>query len=33
VGEQIPIAAFAAVAEILIYIYRANRPPRQGSPR
>ena len=27
VGEQIPIAAFAAVAEILMYIYRANRPP------
>ena len=24
VGEQIPIAAFAAVAEILFYIYRAN---------
>ncbi len=31
VGEQIPIAAFAAVAEILMYIYRANRlPPRTG---
>ncbi|MGH7124679.1 MAG: EscU/YscU/HrcU family type III secretion system export apparatus switch protein [Stellaceae bacterium] len=29
VGNQIPIAAFAAVAEILVYIYRANRtqPP------
>lgn len=24
VGQQIPIAAFAAVAEILFYIYRAN---------
>ncbi len=24
VGEQIPVAAFAAVAEILFYIYRAN---------
>jgi flagellar biosynthesis protein len=29
VGEQIPIAAFAAVAEILLYIYRANRPPQR----
>jgi len=25
IGNQIPIAAFAAVAEILVYIYRANR--------
>jgi flagellar biosynthesis protein len=25
IGEQIPVAAFAAVAEILVYIYRANR--------
>jgi flagellar biosynthesis protein len=25
VGDEIPVAAFAAVAEILIYIYRANR--------
>lgn len=24
VGQQIPVAAFAAVAEILFYIYRAN---------
>lgn len=24
VGQQIPIAAFAAVAEILFYLYRAN---------
>jgi len=24
VGQQIPLAAFAAVAEILFYIYRAN---------
>jgi flagellar biosynthesis protein len=24
VGQQIPIAAFAAVAEVLFYIYRAN---------
>jgi len=31
VGEQIPIAAFAAVAEILMYIYRANKQsPRPG---
>jgi flagellar biosynthesis protein len=28
VGDEIPVAAFAAVAEILIYIYRANG----GSP-
>lgn len=27
VGQQIPIAAFAAVAEILFYIYRANERP------
>jgi flagellar biosynthesis protein len=25
IGDVIPVAAFAAVAEILIYIYRANR--------
>ena len=32
IGEQIPVAAFAAVAEILVYIYRANRrPPNQGA--
>ena len=24
IGEQVPLAAFAAVAEILFYIYRAN---------
>ena len=30
IGNQIPIAAFAAVAEILVYIYRANR--NQPSP-
>lgn len=24
IGQQIPIAAFAAVAEILFYLYRAN---------
>ena len=24
IGQQIPVAAFAAVAEILFYIYRAN---------
>jgi flagellar biosynthesis protein len=29
IGNQIPIAAFAAVAEILVYIYRANRAPPQ----
>ena len=27
VGEHIPVAAFAAVAEILFYIYRANERP------
>ena len=27
IGNQIPLAAFAAVAEILVYIYRANRAP------
>ena len=31
IGEQIPVAAFAAVAEILVYIYRANRRPPQGA--
>jgi len=32
IGNQIPVAAFAAVAEILMYIYRANRaPPRTGA--
>ena len=34
IGNQIPIAAFAAVAEILVYIYRANRiqpPPSQST--
>jgi flagellar biosynthesis protein len=32
IGNQIPLAAFAAVAEILIYIYRANRaPPLKGA--
>ena len=30
VGHQIPLAAFAAVAEILFYIYRANERPRAG---
>ncbi len=31
VGHQIPLAAFAAVAEILFYIYRANeRQPAAG---
>ena len=29
IGEQIPLAAFAAVAEILFYIYRANE--RRGT--
>ncbi|MGH6797197.1 MAG: EscU/YscU/HrcU family type III secretion system export apparatus switch protein [Roseiarcus sp.] len=28
VGDEIPLAAFAAVAEILNYIYRANRAQR-----
>jgi len=32
IGEQIPVAAFAAVAEILVYIYRANhRSAPQGA--
>jgi flagellar biosynthesis protein len=34
IGEQIPMAAFAAVAEILFYVMRANQqaaPP--GEPR
>ncbi len=30
VGHQIPLAAFAAVAEILFYIYRANERPHAG---
>jgi flagellar biosynthesis protein len=32
IGNQIPIAAFAAVAEILVYIYRANRSHSQPPP-
>ena len=36
IGEQIPLAAFAAVAEILFYIYRANErqavSPAQSEP-
>ncbi len=32
IGNQIPIAAFAAVAEILVYIYRANRTQSPPSP-
>lgn len=32
IGNQIPIAAFAAVAEILVYIYRANRAPPPPPP-
>lgn len=33
IGQQIPLAAFAAVAEILFYIYRANeRQAAAGSP-
>jgi len=31
IGNQIPIAAFAAVAEILFYIYRANER-QAGTP-
>jgi flagellar biosynthesis protein len=31
VGQQIPLAAFAAVAEILFYIYRANERRSAGS--
>jgi flagellar biosynthesis protein len=30
VGQQIPLAAFAAVAEILFYIYRANERQTGG---
>jgi flagellar biosynthesis protein len=34
IGQQIPVAAFAAVAEILFYIYRANerQAPAGASP-
>lgn len=34
IGQQIPLAAFAAVAEILFYIYRANerRAAAGGAP-
>jgi flagellar biosynthesis protein len=34
VGQQIPVAAFAAVAEVLFYIYRANerQAPAGGAP-
>jgi flagellar biosynthesis protein len=31
IGHQIPIAAFAAVAQILFHIYRANE--RQAAPK
>jgi flagellar biosynthesis protein len=31
IGQQIPSAAFAAVAEILFYIYRANERQTAGS--
>jgi len=31
VGQQIPVAAFAAVAEILFYIYRANERQAAGA--
>ncbi len=30
VGKQIPLAAFAAVAEILFYLYRANERQAAG---
>ena len=30
VGEEIPIEAFAAVAEILSYVYQANNQPMPG---
>lgn len=33
IGQQIPVAAFAAVAEILFYLYRANeRQVAVGGP-
>lgn len=31
-GEEIPIEAFVAVAEVLSYVYRANRAYTQGGP-
>jgi flagellar biosynthesis protein len=31
IGEQIPLAAFAAVAEILFYVMRANQRHSSGS--
>ncbi|WP_135079374.1 EscU/YscU/HrcU family type III secretion system export apparatus switch protein [Terasakiella sp. SH-1] len=30
VGEEIPVEAFAAVAEILTYVYQANNQPLPG---
>jgi flagellar biosynthesis protein len=33
IGDEIPFAAFSAVAEILAYIYRASQaPPNPGEP-
>ena len=32
IGEEIPFAAFSAVAEILSYIYRANQAAADGDP-
>ena len=32
VESEIPLEAFAAVAEILVYVYQANNDPLDGSP-
>ncbi len=32
-GEEIPVEAFVAVAEILSYVYQANRAHTQGRPQ
>jgi flagellar biosynthesis protein len=32
IGEEIPLAAFAAVAEILFYLYQANRQEPPEAP-
>ena len=32
VESEIPLEAFAAVAEILVYVYQANNNPLDGSP-
>jgi flagellar biosynthesis protein len=32
IGEEIPFAAFSAVAEILSYLYRVNQSAPEGGP-